>query len=72
MLAQRSNAEQIDAIERATTVALKSKESALQFLKDAGVLQILKPSFHTSRVPIKQKKEEIEFVSPTYSSCRIP
>ena len=50
--------EQIDAIERATTVALKSKESALQFLKDAGVLQILKPSFHTSRVPIKQKKKK--------------
>ena len=49
---------QIDAIDRVSKEALKSRESALQFLKDAGIPEILKPSFHTSRLPINRKKNK--------------
>lgn len=43
--------QQIDAIEQATAEALKSKESARQFLIDAGIIKDDK-----KKLPIPQKK----------------
>lgn len=48
--------EQVKTIEKATKAASKSKESALKFLQDAGIIQKQNGYSHPSPENLKKKK----------------
>ncbi len=50
---QSSIQTQVDIIKKATEVASQSKETALKFLRDAGIIRNEKPSVNCS--PINKK-----------------
>ena len=47
---------QVDAIKKVTQEVVKSKEAALQFLVDAGIVKDDKPSNTQSQTTIEKKK----------------